>query len=186
MTWTFMKFMDLCSRIQIKKRKKKCEFWFSNSFFFKPHAMSAKQCKRLCPLVSTGSEAEWLSESPQVEPLWARHVKDTCVEQPAMCRAFLSLQRTIPGKEGNWLPWENWSLGVPHRLSQLRERECLVVGDFANPWKWGHSRSAHAKKKVGLSWATAGLGSALIEGASETLHCLHAFGSHRTKIQTDF
>lgn len=30
---------------------------------------------------------------------------------------------------------------------------------------------------------TAGLGSALIEGASETLHCLHALGSHRTDIQ---
>lgn len=40
------------------------------------------------------------SESPQVEPLEARNVKYAFVEQPALCRAFVSLQRAILEKEG--------------------------------------------------------------------------------------
>lgn len=90
----------------LKKKKKKCEFWFSNTFFFsKPHAISAKQCKKSLPSDFHGvwGRVAW-SESPQVEPIWARHIKYTCVEQPAMCRVFVSLQRAILGKEGKWLP----------------------------------------------------------------------------------
>lgn len=91
------------------------------------------------------------SERPQVEPLWARHVKYTCVEQPAMGRAFVSLQRTIPGKEGKWLPWENWSLGPPHRLSKVRERKCLSSqvdgGRFCKSLKMGTQQVCTCKEE---------------------------------------
>lgn len=149
MTWTFMKFMDLCSRIQIKKRKKKCEFWFSNTFFPKPHAVSAKQCKKSLP---SGFHGVWgrvaWSESPQVEPLWARHVKYTSVEQPAMCRAFVSLQRATLGKVTSQ---ENWTLGVPHRLSKVREKECLSSqvggGRFCKSLKMGTQQVCRRKEE---------------------------------------
>lgn len=147
-------------------------------FFFppKPHAISVKQCKKSLPSGFHGvwGRVSW-SESPQVEPLWARHVKYTCVEQPAMCRAFVSLQRAILGKEGKWLPQrtEVWVCLMPHRLSKVRERECLssqVGGErFCKSLKMGTQQVYTHKERVGLSPATAGLGPALIEGASETL-----------------
>lgn len=164
--------MDLCSRIQIKKRKKKCEFWFSNTFSNLMQFLLSN-AKMLYTLLSTGSEAKSHGrEGTQVEPLRAQHIRScSYVGQPTIHAAFLSLPRAIWGK---WSPAESWGLGVLQRLPKVK-REGVhwvprsVVWDFAVPWNWGLSRSVHGRRKGGISQATAAPGSARIEGAPETL-----------------
>lgn len=68
MTCTFMKFMDLCSRIQIKKRRKKCEFWFSNTFSNLMQFLLSN-AEILYTLLSAGSEVK--SHGREGPPSWS-------------------------------------------------------------------------------------------------------------------
>lgn len=93
-------------------------------YFFKPHAISAKQCKKcsvLCfPLglrqrPTGGRVPRWRpSELGTPDTATWSDLQDT--------RVFLSLLRAIWGK---WSPAESWGLGVLHRFSKVREREGL-------------------------------------------------------------
>lgn len=123
MTWTFMKFMDLCSRIQIKKRKKKCEFWFSNTFFFSnPMQCLLRNAKiLLCPL-------EWHgNESPPPTPILTHPLPQSPSElSTSSAPKWSNLQCARPfWASTEWFqvkepPWEDWSLDVLHRLSKVK------------------------------------------------------------------
>lgn len=73
-----------------------------------------------------------------------------------------------------------------HRLSKVeREGVAEFTGRLYETWQFPetrHSRSVHGKRKVGISQATAALGSALIEGAAKTLLLSPTLGSHKMKF----
>lgn len=91
------------------------------------------------------------------------------------------------GSNLRWMtPAQSWGLGIFHRLSKV-EREYLSsqVGCMRlwSSWNWRHSRSAHGRRKVGISHGTAALGSTMIEGAAETLlPSPSTLGSHKMKF----
>lgn len=62
--------MDLCSRIQIKKKgRRNVSSGFQILFFPNPMQYLLSNAKSLCPLVSMGSEAEWLGvRAPRQSP----------------------------------------------------------------------------------------------------------------------
>lgn len=106
-----------------KKSKKKCEFWFSNTFsnlmqFLPSNAKTALY-----------SAFQWVwgkrptgGRAPRWRPSELGTPDTATWSDLQYTRVFLSLLRAIWGK---WSPAESWGLGVLHRFSKVREREGL-------------------------------------------------------------